>query len=119
MPVARYGPPDDPNNPDNQPTAYINYGDYGQPPPGEPLPWYRKPVALVAFSISCRTPNTRLFHQAWHVCGEVGFAPYALPGSAFLQLVDAIDPLPAAAIEGKAVGATGRYMSARNRFNAA
>jgi len=25
--VARYGPPDDPNNPDNQPTAYINYGD--------------------------------------------------------------------------------------------
>jgi sensor c-di-GMP phosphodiesterase-like protein len=46
------------------------------------------------------------------------FAP-PLPGSAFLQLVDAIDPLPAAAIEGKAVGATGRYMSARNRFNAA
>ena len=46
--MARYGPPDDPNNPDNQPTAYINYGDHG-PPPGEPLPWYRKPVALVAF----------------------------------------------------------------------
>ena len=45
------------------------------------------------------------------------FAP-PLPGSAFMQLVDAIDPLPAA-IEGKAVGATGRYMSARNRFNAA
>jgi L-fuculose-phosphate aldolase len=42
------------------------------------------PVALVAFSISRRTPNTRLFHQAWHVCGEVGFAPYALPGSAGL-----------------------------------
>jgi L-fuculose-phosphate aldolase len=39
------------------------------------------PVALVAFSI-CRTvPNTRLIHQARHVCGEVGFAPYALPGS--------------------------------------
>jgi L-fuculose-phosphate aldolase len=39
------------------------------------------PVALVAFSISHRVPNTRLFHQARHVCGEVGFAPYALPGS--------------------------------------
>ena len=39
------------------------------------------PVALVAFSI-CRTvPNTTLFPQARHVCGEVGYAPYALPGS--------------------------------------
>jgi L-fuculose-phosphate aldolase len=39
------------------------------------------PVALVAFSIVRKTPETRLFHQAWHVCGPVGFAPYALPGS--------------------------------------
>lgn len=39
------------------------------------------PVALVAFSICGQTPNTRLFHQARHVCGDVGFAPYALPGS--------------------------------------
>jgi L-fuculose-phosphate aldolase len=39
------------------------------------------PVALVAFSIAHQVPNTRLFHQARHVCGEVGFAPYALPGS--------------------------------------
>jgi len=46
--VARYGPPDDPNNPDNQPTAYINYGDAGVPSP-DVVPWYRKPVALVAF----------------------------------------------------------------------
>jgi L-fuculose-phosphate aldolase len=42
------------------------------------------PVALVAFSTSRREMNTRLFHQAWHVCGEVGFAPYALPGSEVL-----------------------------------
>ncbi len=42
------------------------------------------PVALVAFSIVRKTPNTRLFHQARHVCGEVGFAPYALPGSRLL-----------------------------------
>ena len=46
--MARYGPPDDPNNPDNQPTAYINYGDQGIPT-AEAVPWYRKPVALVAF----------------------------------------------------------------------
>ncbi len=38
-------------------------------------------VALVAFSISGKVPNTRLFHQARAVCGEAGFAPYALPGS--------------------------------------
>jgi L-fuculose-phosphate aldolase len=39
------------------------------------------PVALVAFSICGSTPDTRLFTKARSVCGEVGFAPYALPGS--------------------------------------
>ena len=39
------------------------------------------PVALVAFSICGQTPDTRLFHQAHSVCGRVGFARYALPGS--------------------------------------
>lgn len=39
------------------------------------------PVALVACSICRRVPDTRLFHQARHVCGDVGFAAYALPGS--------------------------------------
>lgn len=39
------------------------------------------PVALVAFSAVRRVPDTRLFHQARHVCGEAGLAPYALPGS--------------------------------------
>ncbi len=39
------------------------------------------PVGLVAFSICGQVPNTRLLHQAEHVCGEAGFAPYALPGS--------------------------------------
>ncbi|HEX8290223.1 MAG TPA: class II aldolase/adducin family protein [Pyrinomonadaceae bacterium] len=38
-------------------------------------------VALVAFSITGRVPDTRLFHQSRHVCGPAGFAPYALPGS--------------------------------------
>ena len=39
------------------------------------------PIALVAFSICQQTPNTRLFHQAHSICGKVGFAPYACPGS--------------------------------------
>ena len=39
------------------------------------------PVALVAFSIIGQVPNTRLFHQASQICGEAGFARYALPGS--------------------------------------
>lgn len=39
------------------------------------------PVALVAFSICQSAPNTKLFHQTHSVCGKVGFAPYACPGS--------------------------------------
>ncbi len=39
------------------------------------------PVALVAFSMTREVPETRLFPQARMVCGQVGFAPYALPGS--------------------------------------
>lgn len=39
------------------------------------------PVALVAFSICQSVPNTRLFHQTHSVSGDVGFAPYACPGS--------------------------------------
>lgn len=39
------------------------------------------PVALVAFSMCRRVPDTRLIHQAHHACGPVGFAPYAVPGS--------------------------------------
>jgi L-fuculose-phosphate aldolase len=39
------------------------------------------PVALVAFSICRRVPDTRLLPVAWRVCGPIGFAPYALPGS--------------------------------------
>lgn len=37
--------------------------------------------ALVAFSICGAPPNTRLVHQSFSVCGKVGFAPYACPGS--------------------------------------
>lgn len=42
------------------------------------------PVALVAFSICRQIPETRIFHQAHSVCGRVGFAPYACPGSKLL-----------------------------------
>lgn len=39
------------------------------------------PVSLVAFSLCQSAPDTRLFHQAHAVCGQVGFARYACPGS--------------------------------------
>lgn len=39
------------------------------------------PPALVAFSIVHRIPDTRIIPQARHVCGEVGYVPYAIPGS--------------------------------------
>ena len=39
------------------------------------------PGALVSFSICGQVPDTHLFPEAWHVCGKVAFAPYALPGS--------------------------------------
>jgi len=39
------------------------------------------PVALVAFSLVHDVPDTRVFHQSWHVCGSGGFAAYELPGS--------------------------------------
>lgn len=42
------------------------------------------PVALVAFSICRQVPDTRVLNQSWRICGETGFAPYALPGSAAL-----------------------------------
>ena len=42
------------------------------------------PVALVAFSICGAVPDTRIFHQAHSVCGQPGFAKYALPGSDLL-----------------------------------
>ncbi len=42
------------------------------------------PVALVAFSLAHQVPGTRVFHQAWTICREGGFASYCLPGSAEL-----------------------------------
>lgn len=39
------------------------------------------PSALVSFSICGQVPDTRVFPEAWNICGQVAFAPYALPGS--------------------------------------
>lgn len=39
------------------------------------------PTALVAYSIVRRVPPTRIIPPAYHLCRNVGFAPYALPGS--------------------------------------
>lgn len=42
------------------------------------------PPALVSFSIVRKVPDTRIIPQANRVCGPVGYAPYALPGSEML-----------------------------------
>jgi L-fuculose-phosphate aldolase len=39
------------------------------------------PMALVAFSIAHKVPDTKLFQQAWRSNGTVDFAPYGIPGS--------------------------------------
>ncbi|GAB1454318.1 class II aldolase/adducin family protein [Draconibacterium sp.] len=39
------------------------------------------PPALVSFSIVRQIPNTNVLPQAKNVCGPIGYAPYALPGS--------------------------------------
>ena len=39
------------------------------------------PPALVSFSIARKIPKTDIIPQAHAVCGEVGYAPYRLPGS--------------------------------------
>lgn len=42
------------------------------------------PPALVSFSIVRKVPDTRIIPQANRICGPVGYAPYALPGSEML-----------------------------------
>jgi len=39
------------------------------------------PPGLVAFSIAHKVPDTNIIPMVKNVCGSVGFAPYALPGS--------------------------------------
>lgn len=39
------------------------------------------PMALVAFSLAHRVPETRVLPLSWQVEGTVGFAPYGIPGS--------------------------------------
>lgn len=68
----------------------------GKHPPSSEYPFHRTiyerrpdiraiahahPPALVSFSIVGEMPNPKIIPQAYHVCGPVGFAPYATPGS--------------------------------------
>lgn len=68
----------------------------GLHPPSSELPFHRAiyrarpdlravvhahPVALVAFSVAGKPPETSVLPHAAHVCGPVGFCPYHLPGS--------------------------------------
>jgi L-fuculose-phosphate aldolase len=42
---------------------------------------FTRPPALVAFSLAGKVPDTRILPKARLICGDVGFAPYELPGS--------------------------------------
>ncbi|MCW0482265.1 class II aldolase/adducin family protein [Gaoshiqia sediminis] len=42
------------------------------------------PPALVSFSIVRQIPNTNVIPQAKYICGDIGYAPYELPGSEIL-----------------------------------
>ncbi|MEN8122216.1 MAG: class II aldolase/adducin family protein [Bacteroidota bacterium] len=42
------------------------------------------PPALVSFSIVRQIPNTNIIPQAKNICGKIGYAKYALPGSNLL-----------------------------------
>ncbi len=39
------------------------------------------PPALVSFSVARQVPDTNIIPQARNICGPIGYAPYALPGS--------------------------------------
>lgn len=39
------------------------------------------PPGLVAFSIVRKIPNTNVLPQTRNICGEIGYAPYAMPGT--------------------------------------
>lgn len=49
--------------------------------PGIRAVLHAHPDALVAFSVVRRIPDTSIIPQARAVCGTVGYAPYAIPGS--------------------------------------
>ncbi|MFQ3673268.1 MAG: class II aldolase/adducin family protein, partial [Aggregatilineales bacterium] len=68
----------------------------GRHAPSSELPFHRRiylerpdiraivhahPTALVAFSLVGQVPEGRLTPQTFDVCGTVGYAPYALPGT--------------------------------------
>jgi L-fuculose-phosphate aldolase len=66
------------------------------PPPSSELPFHQAlyaarpdlhsivhahPISLVAFSIAQQVPDSRVSANGYALCGTIGFAPYALPGS--------------------------------------
>lgn len=78
------------------------------------------PTALVAFSLVRRIPDTSIIPQARAVCGEVGYAPYAIPGSEELgkNLADAFGTgFDAVLMENHGVAIAGRdLLDAFQRF---
>jgi L-fuculose-phosphate aldolase len=73
--------------------------DNSMPPPSSELPFHQSlyaarsdlhaivhahPVSLVAFSVAQQVPDSRVSANCYALCGTIGFAPYALPGSSEL-----------------------------------
>ncbi len=65
-------------------SEYPFHKDIYEARPGVRAVLHAHPVALVSFSIVGQVPDTMVMPQSAHVCGPVGFAPYAVPGSAEL-----------------------------------
>ncbi|MGY4710938.1 hypothetical protein ACXDF8_15475 [Mycolicibacterium sp. CBM1] len=92
--MARDGTPDPSNYSDSDPTQYANLGgaggeaysdyqqpDYGQPtsygqyPPPEPTPWYRKPAALVGLGVLTAIVLAFLVYAVVKFTGSGGSSP--------------------------------------------
>ncbi len=92
--MARDGSPDDPNYSESDPTQYANYGGtgghayseyqqsgygpptgYGQAPPPEPTPWYRKPAALVGLGVLTAIVLALLVYAVVKFTGNSGSSP--------------------------------------------
>ncbi len=79
--VHRDGTADGPHRPSSE--LPFHQAIYGVRPDVRAIV-HAHPPALVAFSLAGEVPDTRILPNARLICGDVGFAPYELPGSTAL-----------------------------------
>ncbi|MCI4673751.1 hypothetical protein [Candidatus Mycolicibacterium alkanivorans] len=76
--MARDGSPDDPNNysdSDYQQSGHQPQTGYGQYPPPEPTPWYRKPAGLVGLGVLSAVVLALLVYAVVKFAGSSGSSP--------------------------------------------